>query len=182
MGIVTVWGPFCQHIETRQGVVLHDYLLNQVLARNVSLPIFLLIWSVVGLTIRRILGDADFFVRLLWAYALLFLTRMASIWLVPLDPPRGLIELADPLSNVFYGSTFITKDLFFSGHTSILVLMGLCLKRPLDKYYAFGASFCVGCLLLVQHVHYTIDVLAAPVFSYLTYFLSGLIINSKRFT
>lgn len=175
VGLLLSWGPFCQYIETRRGTVLNDWLLNRLPAHDVSLPIFLIIWSVGGLTIWRLLRDADLFSRLIWAYTLIFISRMLTITLVPLDPPRGLIELADPLSNVFYGSgaPFITKDLFYSGHTSILVLMALCLKNSSEKRLAMLGAAAVGGLLLVQHVHYTIDVLAAPFFSFAAYLVAG---------
>jgi hypothetical protein len=48
-----------------------------------------------------------------------------------------------------------------------LLSMYFCLPKKGDKILALLASLIVGCLLLVQHVHYTIDVLAAPVFVYL---------------
>jgi membrane-associated phospholipid phosphatase len=70
--------------------------------------------------------------------------------------------LADPLSNAFYGSKFVTKDLFFSGHTSTLFIMFLCLTGRTDRILALIATVVVGILLLVQHVHYTLDVLCAP--------------------
>ena len=183
VGLLLIWGPFCQHIEARKGIVLNDWLLNRVPAHDVSLPIFIIIWSIGGLTIYRLFKDADMFSRLIWAYILVFVTRMITISVVRLDAPLGLIELADPLSNVFYGSgaPFITKDLFYSGHTSILILMALCLKKPTDKGLAFLGAGTVGVLLLVQHVHYTVDVLAAPFFSYTTYVVAGRIVATKLY-
>jgi hypothetical protein len=89
-----------------------------------------------------------------------------AISFVPLDPPAGLIVLTDPLTAVFYGRSTITKDLFFSGHTSILFLAFLCLERKWDKILALTGTCIVACLLLVQHVHYTIDIIAAPIIIY----------------
>jgi len=83
-----------------------------------------------------------------------------------LNPPAGLIPLIDPLSNPFYGKGFVTKDLFFSGHTSTLFVMYLCFDQKIDKYFSLVTSTIVGILVLVQHVHYTIDVLAAPIFAF----------------
>lgn len=92
---------------------------------------------------------------------------MLTITLVPLAAPAGLVELVDPLTGVFYGHTVITKDLFYSGHTSSILMMYFCLPKKSDRMLALIATIIVGCLLLVQHVHYTIDVLAAPIFVYL---------------
>jgi len=86
--------------------------------------------------------------------------------MVPLDPPVGLIPLSDPVTGIFYGESNITKDLFFSGHTATVTLMFLCLQKKNDKIVAFTAIIILAVLLLVQHVHYTIDILAAPLIVY----------------
>jgi len=96
---------------------------------------------------------------------------MISIIAVPLNPPDNLLELIDPISNTFYGSKFVTKDLFYSGHTATQFLMFLCLKNKLDKLATLISTFLIGALVLVQHIHYTIDVLAAPLLTYLVFIL-----------
>ena len=106
---------------------------------------------------------------MLWAYNVVTLLRMSFIGLISLNPPLGLIPLADPITNLFYGKDYITHDLFFSGHTTTVFLIFLCLKRKNDRIFALFASVSVGFLLLVQHVHYTADVVAAPVFTYAVY-------------
>ena len=77
-----------------------------------------------------------------------------------------------------YGAHYITHDLFFSGHTTTVFLVFLCLKKKWDRIYVLTASIVLGMLLLAQHVHYTIDVLAAPVFTYAVYRL--MLIFTKR--
>jgi hypothetical protein len=109
---------------------------------------------------------------MLWAYNGVTLVRMACIGLVSLNPPAGLIPLMDPITNQFYGQRYITHDLFFSGHTTTVFLIFLCLKKKTDRIYALFASIALGFLLLVQHVHYTVDVLAAPLFTYGVYRLT----------
>jgi membrane-associated phospholipid phosphatase len=98
---------------------------------------------------------------------------MLTISLVPLDPPAGLIGLADPLSNFFYGPKFITRDLFFSGHTSTVFLLYLCLPGKADKKLALAATLSVAILLLVQHVHYTLDVLGGFLFGWISWWISA---------
>jgi membrane-associated phospholipid phosphatase len=95
-----------------------------------------------------------------------------TITLVPLDPPAGLIPLVDPLSNFFYGDKFVTKDLFFSGHTSSVFLLCLTIPGRTDKKLALIATFIVGFLLLVQHVHYTLDILGGFLFAWIAYKLA----------
>jgi membrane-associated phospholipid phosphatase len=81
----------------------------------------------------------------------------------------GLIGLVDPISNFFYGEKFVTRDLFFSGHTSTVFLIFLCLPGSRDKKIALAVTIIVGFLLLVQHVHYTLDVLGALLFAWIAY-------------
>jgi hypothetical protein len=164
-------------VEKRDGPQLHDRLLQLLPATDVSVPTFIIIWSVTLLLLIRCVKNPDIFLLMLWSFLLLCLSRILTITMVPLNPPEGLLPLKDPLTGIFYGGIdkFITKDLFFSGHTSIQFLVFLCLKKRTDKIIALLASLAVGCLVLVQHVHYTIDVLAAFVFTYLIFKIGKLV-------
>jgi hypothetical protein len=97
---------------------------------------------------------------------------MATISFVALNPPIGLIPLADPLTGIFYGEASITKDLFFSGHIATLTLIFLCLDKKSDKMIGLGAIVTVACLLLVQHIHYSVDILASPIITYVCFRLA----------
>ena len=167
--ILSSFPVFFQTIEKRHGILLHDRLLEAISPHNVSLAIFIIIWAVSLLSIFRAAQHPYMFLTFVWAYILLSIFRVLTITLVPLEPPIGLIGLVDPLSNFFYGDKFVTRDLFFSGHTSSVFLLYLCIPGKLDKMVVLVASFCVGALLLVQHVHYTLDVMAAPVFAWIAW-------------
>jgi membrane-associated phospholipid phosphatase len=99
------------------------------------------------------------------------LARILTISLLPLNPPAGIITLKDPIANIAYGGNgiFITKDLFYSGHTGNMFLFFLSLQHKWDKIIALAASFIVGILVMVQHIHYSIDVIAAFIFTYFIY-------------
>ena len=114
----------------------------------------------------------------LWAFIFLSIFRIACIWLVALNPPHGLVPLSDPITNRFYGKKFITKDLFYSGHTATIFLIFLCLETKPQKIAALIATVAVAVLVLVQHVHYTIDVIAAPLFAGLCYLIGKKITGS----
>ena len=170
--LLAIWPWYLAQIEARSGVMLHDVVLDALPRHDVSLPIFLSLWGAALLLVYRVQKAPTMYLYFIWAYAFLFITRIVSIGLIPLDPPPGLIELRDPLSNYFYGSKFITKDLFFSGHTASICLMALCLIRPLDRWLVFGGTAVVGIGVLIQRVHYTADVVAAPFFTYAVYWLT----------
>jgi membrane-associated phospholipid phosphatase len=157
---------FYQAIEQRNGIQFNDYLLEILPSYDLSLFIFIVIWSVTLLTFSRFKQDPNLFLTFLWGFILINLSRFVSIGLIPLDAPRDLIPIIDPISNQFYGPKFITKDLFFSGHTAAMYLMFLCLKKRTDKILALTATILVGFAVLMQHVHYTIDVVMAPVITY----------------
>jgi hypothetical protein len=168
--IILVCFPiFFNHIQYRQGILLNDWLLSILPAHNMSVMIFICIWSTTLLALIRSVQNPDFFLTTLYSYCLLSIFRFITITIVALDPPVDLIPLADPLSNFFYGKSFITKDLFFSGHTSTLFLISLCLHQKKDKYFALITSIMVGILVLIQHVHYTIDVITSPFFALIAY-------------
>ncbi|MFP5080731.1 phosphatase PAP2-related protein [Pedobacter sp. JCM 36344] len=171
IGILLFIPTFFTNIEDREGIVLHDWLLKYIPSIDVSLLIFLVLYATVIMFLVRMSMNTEICLKTLWSFIFLCLFRMVTIKMVALNPPHGLIELVDPCSIVFYRSNVITKDLFFSGHTAILILGGICMSRPKDKIIAFSAAFIIGILLLLQHVHYTVDVLAAPFFSMICCFL-----------
>jgi hypothetical protein len=177
-GILVLFPFFFRAIETRDGFTFHDVVLQWLQARNVSVAVFFLIWSCCLILLIRIPRDPMMLLVMLWAYNAVTLIRMACIALISLNPPEGLIPLADPITNQFYGEHYITHDLFFSGHTTTVFLIFLCLKKKTDRLYALFSSVILGVLLLVQHVHYTVDVLAAPFFTYAVFRLT--LVFTKR--
>jgi len=164
--ILALMPQFFNKIEQRNGVVLHDWVLAAIPPHNVSVAIFIVIWGMGLLILYRALYKPRIYITYVWALIVVCLVRMATISFVALNPPIGLIPLADPLTGVFYGEASITKDLFFSGHIATLTLIFLCLDKKADKFIALGAIITVACLLLVQHIHYSIDILASPIITY----------------
>lgn len=178
--VLAVLPFFFQAIEKRDGPVLNDWLLNRLPSYNVSVLIFILIWGVTILAIVRVTQSPAICMMMVWTYVLVTISRMILIWLFPLNPPANLIPLIDPLSNSFYGKHFITKDLFYSGHTSSLFLLFLCLKNRKDKIVALQCTIAVAFLLLLQHVHYSIDIVFAPVFAFACYKLAAVIAGNQN--
>jgi len=181
-GAIVVTQPiFYRFLEARNGLVLNDILLGSIEPANVSVPIFILIWGMVFLGVARSLFTPRIFLNYMTGFILVTFMRMICLSLVPLNAPIGIVELKDPLTDVFYGGTFITKDLFFSGHTATLVLLFLSFEKRNDKIFAGIAAVLVAALLLVQHVHYTIDVMAAPFFSWIGFKAGQKLLSFIRF-
>jgi hypothetical protein len=178
--ILALFPLFFQWIEKRQGVLLHDWLLVRLPAYDVSIFVFIIIWATTLLILIRSVQDPNIFLQFIWAYVFLCVSRMISITLIPLDPPERLLPMIDPISNAFYGKKYITKDLFFSGHTSTIFLNFLCLRKKSDKVFSLIGTIIAGALLLIQHVHYAVDVIAAPFFTYLDYWLAKKLIVENR--
>lgn len=169
--ILIMLPTFFAFIEKREGMVLQDFVLDAIPAIDVSIPTFVVIWSMVLLVFYRIYQNPRLFLVIAYGFILMCILRVLTISLLPLNPPVGIIALKDPIANIAYGGNgiFITKDLFYSGHTGNMFLFFLCLQRKWDKIIALAASFIVGILVLVQHIHYSIDVFAAFIFTYFIY-------------
>lgn len=178
--IVFTQPAFYRHIEAKHGLVLHDFLLNTIPPYNVSVPIFIIIWGMIFLGIIRSLITPHIFLNYMMGFIIITFLRIVCLSCIALNPPVGIVELKDPFTDLFYGGIFITKDLFFSGHTATLVLLSLALEKKRDKILCIAAAIVVGALLLVQHVHYTIDVIAAPFFAWAGYISGQKILSYLR--
>ena len=125
------------------------------------------------------IGRLNIFILYLWAFCFLMISRMITISVFPLNPPNNLIPLLDPLINkTFYEGTFITKDLFYSGHTASMLLISFCIQNKMLKKITLIAAISIGIMVLLQHIHYTIDVIAVPFFTYVVYWLASKVVKN----
>ncbi|MEQ1875802.1 MAG: phosphatase PAP2-related protein [Bdellovibrionia bacterium] len=162
--IVAIFGRYLVFNETRMGAVLDDPLLALLPSRDLAWPIFIGIYGLLLGALWTLRYDTARVRVGVQAYTLLTVFRMTAMYLTPLEIPAGLIVLRDPFVENVTGGAVFTKDLFFSGHTSLLFLAALTVPKWKVIFYT-GAAI-VASMLLVQHAHYTVDVFAAPFFSY----------------
>ena len=154
-------------VEQRPGAVLADPVLALLAPRDVTWPIFTLIYVGILLAVVRLVRTPVRLVLGMQAYVVMALLRIVVMWATPLDPPPGMIVLEDPLVQGFGGASHpLTRDLFFSGHTSTMFLLFLAVPGRAAKAFFLACTAGVAFLVLVQHVHYAVDVLAAPPFAY----------------
>jgi len=157
---------FLKYIEQREGVALNDPVLSLLEPADLTWLTFGLIYSCLIAALISFAKNPAEIVLALQAYAILIFTRMIAMYATPFDPPEGMIPLQDPLVEFFGTGLLLTKDLFFSGHTALLFLLFLIERRKGLKILFLASAVIVGICLLIQHVHYSIDIFAAPFFSY----------------
>jgi len=80
--------------------------------------------------------------------------------------PRNLFDVSGPGAGFFSAITF-DGNFFFSGHTGLPFLMALIFWREKHwRYFFVFVSVFFGMAALLAHVHYSIDVFAAPFITY----------------
>ncbi len=168
-------------IQPKTGIYLNDVVLNFFTPINWSVIIFSIIYLSILQTIFSIAKKPDLIILGLTTYLAVNLFRMATMYVLTLEPPTDMIFLADPISTKFYPAGNFAKDMFFSGHLSTMTVLVLIEKNHLAKMVKIVASFALGVLLAWQHVHYTIDLLAAPVVTYAFYtFINRFLIPTHK--
>ncbi len=165
-----IFKHFFDYIESRTGTQLGDFLLDNIPAYNVSWGVFFVLYSaiVIGMYTHR--AHPKTVLIILQTYILVTFVRMVTITLLPLEPPVGYLPLREPVVQFFTnGGKIISKDLFFSGHVSTVLSVYLGTHLPKTKSVLFVCVVAMCVLLLVQHVHYTVDVIAALPATWLVY-------------
>lgn len=170
VGALVLYSTYLIFNETRPGAVLDDPILELFPAMDVSTVVFTLIYGGIALGVYSLLTHPRSLLLALQTYTLLILVRIVTLYVTPLAPPEGMIPLYDPLVGLGPGE-ILHRDLFFSGHTSTLFLLFLTAHGKWMRGIFLACTIGVGILVLVQHCHYTIDVVAAPFFAYGCYVL-----------
>ncbi|MBF5045920.1 hypothetical protein FGE12_26155 [Aggregicoccus sp. 17bor-14] len=139
------------------------------------------LWTVAYVPVALLLlaRDARRFCRYMVVSGLLALVRGACILATGLGPTRGadvnagmdaaarlraFAHLASPVD--VFGSdaphAYLTKDLFFSGHTATTLLLLLYVWRfPRLRAWMIAGHVLVVASVFLAHLHYTIDVVGA---------------------
>jgi hypothetical protein len=163
LGIVlSSLAQFVIWVELRTGVVLFDPLLASFQARDVTWLVFALVYGGLLLGLGTLSTRPAELLLALQSYTLILVMRMAGMYLAPLEPPLGIIPLKDPFVELFGSGVVLTKDLFISGHVATLFLLFLTAQHRVLRAVFLLATVVVGAGLIWQHVHYTVDLLAAP--------------------
>jgi hypothetical protein len=173
--ILFIFPNFLAFVEGRQGVTLADPILELFNPIDLTWLTFGLIYISLIVAIFSFAAKPEILLLALQSYSLLVIFRILVMYSAPLDAPERLILLNDPFVQFFGSGDVLTKDLFFSGHTATLFLLFLLSDKKQLKIFFLISTVLVGIAVLLQHVHYTIDVLAAPFFAYSSYRIAKII-------
>jgi PAP2 superfamily C-terminal len=171
---------FLLAIETRQGSVLADPLLQLFAPRDVTWVTFGFIYAGLVGGLLLLSRHPERCVLAFQAYVVMVVFRIVAMALTPLEPPATMVALKDPFVEVFGTGMTLTKDLFFSGHTSTLFLLFLVMPSKATRVVLLLCVIGVATCVLMQHVHYSIDVYVAPFFAYCAYGVARAI-NARYF-
>ena len=167
--VVVVFPEFLLFTEEREAVVMFDPFLNLFNPIDLTWTTFALIYFSVIAAIISLINKPTYLFLALQSYGVMLLFRMLVMYLSPLEAPEKIIPLHDPFVQMFGTGDILTKDLFFSGHTATMFVLFLAVKNKILKVIFLITTILVGLAVILQHVHYTVDVVAAPFFSYASY-------------
>jgi hypothetical protein len=173
---------FLEYIETRRGFLLEDPLLNLFSPIDLTWFTFLLIYVSLAAAVINFSVTPRLFHTAILTYSIVVTFRIIAMYMLPLNPPQNIILLNDPFVQLFGTGEILTKDLFFSGHTSTLFMLYLIAENKFYKKLFLISTVVVALSVIIQHVHYTIDVFAAPFFTYTAYKITGKFLGLTSYT
>ncbi len=166
---------FLPYNETRPGFSMDDPFLDLFLPIKVTWFTFALIYLALIIAVVSLSFYPEKFLLALQSYTVIALFRLSTIYFFPLNAPAAIIPLSDPFVEFFGGGQTLLRDLFFSGHTATMFLFFLTSATKKLKWIYLACTVLVAACVLIQHVHYTVDVIAAPVFAYTGYRIALLV-------
>jgi len=160
--VIIAFSHFLHFIEQRDGVILNDPILKTFNPIDLTWLTFALIYLSLIIFIITTFNKPDKLLIAFQSYGLMLIFRTIAMYLTPFDAPEKILLLNDPFVQFFAKGDILTKDLFFSGHTGTLFLVFLLAENRTLKTIFLILTILVGFAVLLQHVHYSVDVFVAP--------------------
>ena len=154
--------------DRASSVVSHDLILDHIGPYNLSILYVGLSTIVIALVfLYPLISKPREFPYVLVMFSLFLIVRSGFIIFTHLRTPTGAIIVAFPGILRFFN---FSNDLFFSGHTGLPFLGFLIFKNHKKiSYFMLVSSIIMGIIVLLMHVHYSIDVLSAFFITYGVY-------------
>ena len=167
-----------------------------------SIPTFILTYGIIMCYIFFHLKSPLKVIHFIQMITFIVLCRIISLTLIQFDAPQivwstveaanidgqTMIQLTDPILNniIYHKNEFLNSnpiythhDLFFSGHTAKCLLASLLYENKKIKILFIILTCIMAIFLILQHVHYSIDVFFAPIVTFLAIYLHSKWINFK---
>ena len=167
--VLISFSQFLLFVEGRTGVILFDPILNLYSPIDLTWFTFILIYLSLLTALFELVKAPERLLLAVQCYGLMVIFRAIAMYLMPLEAPSNLIPLNDPFVQLFGKGNILEKDLFFSGHTATLFLLFLLIEKRNLKIIFLIFTLLVAVSVILQHVHYSIDVFVAPFFAYTSY-------------
>jgi hypothetical protein len=154
----------------KQGYLLDDPVLNFFTPEDWSNSVNFILGVALVQTLLMYWREPAVLLAGVTTYCVVNILRALTMYTVTLEPPTDMILLIDPISALFvYPDKAFAKDLFFSGHVSTVMAMVFIERNRLWFWIKALGTVVMSVFLAWQHVHYTVDLIAAPFVTYFTY-------------
>ncbi len=155
--------------ETREGFVPYDPFMTYLPSVDVSFYVFFILYGAIIFSAFYVLQDPKLLMIFFLSFGIMYYIRALCITVVPFNEPDLLIPLSDPLiERLGIYQKFIKRDLFFSGHLASVLIPWLILQKTKYQLVLLVGSITIGILVMLQHIHYSYDVIGAVIFSYIS--------------
>lgn len=174
VGIALFFPRYFDFLEERNCAGMNDFIVSMIQPKDVSWLVFLILYGGIIIGFAGSFRSPKIFLMIIQTYALVTMMRIVTLYFIPLNPPEGYVPLKEPVITLLFTTNgkICSKDLFFSGHVSMILSFYFPMKQRLYRTMLLFFSFMIALLVLVQHVHYAIDVLVAFAATYVCFGIS----------
>lgn len=152
------------------GILLDDPVLNLFTPADWSTAVFFILTVALVQTLVMYSNKPAILFAGIMTYCVVNILRAFTMYAITLEPPADMILLIDPISaSLVYPEQAFAKDLFFSGHVSTMMAMVFVERNRVWYLVKLAGTLLMALFLAWQHVHYTVDLVAAPIITYLVY-------------
>ena len=152
------------------GILLDDPVLNLFTPVDWSTAVFFILTVALVQTVLMYINKPAILWTGILTYCVVNILRVFTMYAITLEPPADMILLIDPISaSLVYPEQAFAKDLFFSGHVSTMMAMVFVERNRAWYLVKILGTALMALFLAWQHVHYSVDLIVAPVVTYVSY-------------